>query len=82
MNKYEELLIFLKGGNMFGDLSNENLELAEELIDKEKPMKPIDVKPPLRIYFACGKCMGMFIERVFTHCPYCGQKLDWGEIDE
>lgn len=34
---YEEVLDYLKGGNLFGELSNENLELIEELIEQHIP---------------------------------------------
>lgn len=34
---YEEVLNYLYGGNLFGELTNESLELIEKLIDKEKP---------------------------------------------
>ena len=34
---YEEVLDYLKGGNLFGELSNENLELIEELIEQHSP---------------------------------------------
>ena len=70
-NKYQEALDYLKGGNLFGELSNDSLEGIEELVDKETPMKPYkDGKK-----YKCSRCK---LQRVSSrYCADCGQKIDW-----
>lgn len=68
-NKYQDALDYLKGGNLFGELSNDALEDIEELVDKETPKKHIE------------NCE----DREYlnhNYCYACGQKLDWSSEDE
>ena len=73
MKKYQEALDYLKGGNMFGELSNETLESIEALIDKETPTKTSKSH--------CGKCnIGYLVQsRGDKYCHVCGYKIDWSD---
>lgn len=104
MNKYQEALNTIKTyyddfkGASIHFMFEQEINLLQKLIDKEKPMKPI-------IYninqFKCPKCekqikgqkmlynlkTNRFDEKCTTktekvYCPYCGQKLDWSEENE
>ena len=77
MGKYQEALDYLKGGNMFGELSNEALESIEALIDKETPMKPNGNN-----CMRCGSTLKHHINNHavrFNRCQdiECGQLADW-----
>lgn len=73
MNKYQEALNYLKGGNLFGELSNEALDSILELVDKETPMKPN------RNDRYCGGCdVNRLIKGNDNYCSVCGKKIDWG----
>ena len=89
MKEYQEALNYLKGGNMFGELSNEVLESIEVLIDKETPMKPI-LRKFINRYdcedyeYLCGKCK---VHLLYHHrgrvdrCNdnECNQLVDWSD---
>ncbi len=58
---------------------DEELNLLEELVDKETPMKVCgDGEDHM-----CPKCNEYFciceVQNKINYCPNCGQKLDWGE---
>lgn len=83
MNKYQEALNYLKGGNMFGELSNEALEAIEVLVGKETPIKPINANSfPL-----CPRCHQETVEstdysmKKYERCinGECGQAIDWSD---
>ena len=82
MKKNQEALDYLKGGNMFGELSNEVLESIEALIDKETPMKP---KRNLLLCPTCNSDIGVSLDysgEVISrdnYCCECGQKIDWSD---
>lgn len=76
MSKCQEALNYLKGGNLFGELSNDGLISIEELVDKETPMKKT-IKNG-RPY--CAKCSySLLIEDVWemSYCCACGQRVLW-----
>lgn len=80
MNKYQEALDYLRGGNLFGELDNDTLEMIEELVDKETPMKTSYA----RLDEMCGQC-GSGIYKDFddfedeVYCSQCGQRIEWEE---
>lgn len=63
---------------------DEELNLLEELVEKEKAMKPVlyEVNKYDDHFHKCPKC-GCEIGRrllkstLFKYCSECGQKLDW-----
>ena len=74
MNKYQEALDYLKGGNLFGKLSDEALDSILELVDKATPMKPKRNKR------YCGNCDTVRLLPYDNYCSNCGYKIDWEEI--
>lgn len=56
--------------------------VLKELVDKEKPMKPLHISllsnPPQNI-IACGNCKGNNLGQSFKYCPSCRQKIDWND---
>ena len=84
MNKHQEVLDYLEGGNLFGELSNESLEEMENIIAKETPMKPVFTKT---YDWVCGSCKSMNIRDYenfanYKYCGECGQAIDWSDEDE
>ena len=79
MNKYQYAL---------NDLINQNyddIEILQELVDKEIPMKPIKME---KNYYICGSCEyhipnsneSKTWHKIFQpYCTSCGQKIDWAE---
>lgn len=68
---------------------HEDIELIGEIVEKEIPMKPIDIKKPVLTWGLCPVCKGEYRtiggkpNRVFLsdkYCPDCGQKLDWSDF--
>lgn len=47
------------------------IEALEKLIPKSK-RAPFDTES-----ISCGNCNSDISDTDYTHCPYCGQKLDW-----
>lgn len=79
-NKYQGALDYLKGGNLFGELSNDALEGIEELVDKETPMKLL--KSQFDGYRECGNCNSIIVSTnhdLPNFCSNCGQKIDWND---
>lgn len=83
----KEAMNYLKGGNLFGELSNEALESVEKLIGKATPMKPIYLSWD---QYKCLSCRENFDLSSFNkrrginkpYCDYCGQKFDWSDHDD
>lgn len=70
-----------------GQLTYEDMRVFEELVDKETPMKPY--KDDLSYSgYKCSNCHNNIYELrshniVNTpYCIWCGQKLDWSDIDD
>ena len=78
MNKHQEVLDYLEGGNLFGELSNESLEEMENIIAKETPMKPY--YPPQWPTPDCPVCKANIGDS--PRCRECGQKIDWSDDNE
>ncbi len=94
MNKYQEALDYIISNGThtteysWGDEieletehGEESVNLLQELVDKETPMKPkyisLLTNPP-KHKVVCSNFHGPYLERVFKFCPSCGQKIDWG----
>lgn len=66
-------------------ISNKEVEDAveslQELINKEKALQVDEETEHIEVYadtyYNCPKC-NKEIEIHTNYCPYCGQKLDWG----
>ena len=74
MNKYQYALNGLINQNY------DDIEVLQELVDKEIPVKPeyisLLTSPPQQ-RTRCGNCSGAHLEKVFKFCPYCGKVIDW-----
>lgn len=57
--------------------------LLQELVEKEKPMKPIwkgtDSQGATFYYSYCPKCSTQVSKYTNKYCTKCGQKIDWSE---
>ena len=67
------------------ELKKENQELKE----KATPKKPIahhyeEVGEKPYIKYSCPKCHNkhQLMKNIGNYCPYCGQRLDWGDVDD
>ena len=79
MNKYQEALDYLKGGNLFGELSDEALDSILELVDKEIAVEGIQTESGCY----CDKCGNRvgdnndWTQILVNYCSSCGQRIDW-----
>ncbi len=94
MNKYEEAyesvyqliceLETIKTGVDAYCVYDEDLEVLNELVEKETPKMPTDI--PSGHIPKQGKCpnCGSFVVLTCSNdrCRVCGQRLDWGENDD
>ena len=82
MNKYQEALNNVRKVYVESDhYDEEDIRLLQELVDKEKPMKPreaIDSRDRFTHYY-CPKCNKKTILIPQEFCLNCGQKLDWSD---
>ena len=62
--------------NITCDLTTEVLDVAIQALEKQIQKKPID----RCIYKECPTCGNVEIE-FCKHCPDCGQKLDWSDVE-
>lgn len=82
-DKFKKVLNYLKGGNLFGEISNDDLISIEELVEKETQMKPIFVTKDL--YRSCGNCKNALISThnwIPNYCSSCGQLIEWKKENE
>ena len=71
----KELLEYKKLGTL------EEVEDAMEKQTAEKPMKVLGING--NIEYECGYCgESEAINEMFTYCPWCGQKIDFGKDEE
>lgn len=66
-----------------GHCEDKNLEVLEELVEKDTPKKPKNwtvgkLLLNRGIEFNCPVCNRLYTERV-NFCSSCGQALDWSE---
>ena len=62
------------------DLIERQQAEIEQLTDKQTPNSkraPFDNEA-----ITCGNCDSDITDSDFTHCPYCGQKLDWSCLSD
>ena len=84
MNKYQEALDFVKK-HLDSKYDLKKVEVLQELVDKEIPEKPFYDGVPtedgeeveIRVCPNCCETVNFIVN--FPYCPYCGQKLLWGE---
>ena len=76
MNK-EGLLIIRKVIEVCERLTDEEIEMVWECIDKQIPEKPIGWNDKC---YACGEHLSVFYDHP-NYCPNCGQKINWKETD-
>jgi len=66
-----------------GYISDEVKDMAIIALEKQKPMKPVQVEDDGIRYtdvFRCPTCGGMFTGTgMADYCYHCGQKLEWDE---
>lgn len=62
----------------------DSMDTLRELVEKEKPKKPIDVEfgPCVDLMLCCPTCKHGFVpsptyhgNRYYSRCPFCGKKL-------
>lgn len=91
MNKYQEAFYNVSMGDSFPGAKEQfekGLEVLRELVEKETPRKPIEIKYKLFYGWACPHCAHDISNnrkrkhQKVQYCPNCGQKLDWGEEDD
>lgn len=66
----------------------EAINMAIKALEKQTPKKPI-IDGALRDYWNCPVCNSRFGGRFgdirmeqTNYCHVCGQKIDWGDLDE
>lgn len=96
-NKYQEALNKIK--RFFGENSpyNKELNIIQELINKESLNKEIPKIVITKSYMSatqdiygnylktknlCSSCKKEIDYSSYEYCPHCGQKLDWGDDGE
>lgn len=88
MSKYKEALKSLANDIYFSEwenwmLENEYIKVLKELVDKEKPMKPIADRDEYEL--SCPVCKQFTVGhrslsyRQQEYCHGCGQHLDWSK---
>lgn len=91
--KYQEALDKIKKEHIFiEDYLKKEIDLIQELVDKETPRK---VTHQATIYscFTCPNCLnvvdkfeedylGKRVRIIYDYCIFCGQHLDWSDIDD
>lgn len=103
MNKYQESFDNIKrevGTPYFSTLYDiddwkKDISNLQELVDKEKPMKPYYEyhKKAQEDVWKCPKCNEIIRKKYWNYdyeeddgksnyCPECGQKLDWSDSNE
>lgn len=96
-NKYQEALNFIFGYALEGALNDnehcmvrEKVATLQELVDKETPKKPNNVKKFTTFngigykIAKCPYCKGKNKVREYVsrnRCYTCGQRLEWGEYE-
>ena len=58
------------------NLYKKQLEIIEEALKRNEPMRPIYEKDGTR---SCPCCKGNWLTPNFKFCSDCGQKLDWSD---
>lgn len=86
-NKYQEALDKLYDGYKNGMAGRHYYDILQELVDKEKPMKPKTKKYGRGSEWVCPNCkshiayfddLGIGTVPVMKYCRDCGQRLDLG----
>jgi Zn finger protein HypA/HybF involved in hydrogenase expression len=72
----------------FNDKEKEALTMGIEALEKQKPLKITKVLPPDRISESenechnCGNTLHIAMNEFnCEYCHWCGQKLDWSEVE-
>ena len=56
----------------------DDASLLYELVNKEKPAKPLKVDEDCNV---CQICNG-YVEEYYIYCPNCGRKIDWEDNED
>lgn len=85
-NKYQEALNSVRKAYVESDhYDEEDINLLQELVDKETPVLVTDIHVD---EFYCPKCHAEITHDISNYgarpkyCEECGQKLDWGCYDD
>ena len=91
MNKYEnyehdlntiEMTMKLQCNKEYEDIKD-NFETIKELVEKEKPKKPLKYKLSNHLEIVCPNCeCYVNTKKKYNYCKECGQKLDWNDENE
>lgn len=87
MNKYQEALNRIKKEHIFiEDYLKKEIDLIQELVDKETPMKPSGDSWDDSWWKSydryCPKCKNPVYIPDDAYCNKCGQKLDWSDTND
>lgn len=80
MNKYQEAYNRLSSRTyQYAGIKSvyEDIETLGELVIEQEPIKPINTGT--EVFCECGELLD---SDLLVYCPYCGQKIDWGNDDE
>lgn len=70
--------------NIQPSVGGKSLEMAISALEKQIPKKPIEnPADDTCLYYEnyCPSCENLLVVR-YKHCPKCGQKIDWSEVEE
>lgn len=81
LDKALEVLHWLRPrGSIIPKQMAEMIDIADEAIRKQMPIKPVAVlgscdKPE----YECKNCGDTIPDNIYEFCPYCGQAIDWSD---
>ena len=81
MNKYQIAYKRLSSKSYKYESTDEvykDIKTLGELVEKETPLEPINTGTEIW----CKNCKEILDDDLWEYCPYCGQKVDWGNDDE
>ena len=69
------------------DRDSQDIDNIKELVDYQKPMKPILIGDYGKIYYElwlCPNCLNKYPSETgeYKYCPKCGQRIDWDMEEE
>lgn len=94
MNRYQNALDRLicnigvaKSNYIKSGKAEEDIKDIQELVDYQKPMKPILIGDYGKIYYelwSCPNCLNKYPSETgeYKYCPKCGQRIDWDMEEE
>ena len=79
---YEEAIKVLENSKKFYVTeAKEAFDLAIEALQKQVPMKPVEVKELVIWKYKCPVC-GAYFKTFARNICECGQRIDWSEVEK